>query len=127
MRTLVAVVAAVLIGVVALPFAFGVVMSELADVETEVADAVILAALFVGGGLLVGWLAGRRWRLAVICAWAPVLMGVYWLSVSLWSWLLFAALVPGSVVASLFGGFLGHRLAERRVREADSVRARPAA
>ncbi len=126
MRTIVAVLIATLSGLAAMPLIF----SDMPGVPV-LSRVVILAAIFILGGLLVGLIARHRWPLAAICAWSPLLMGLCGLLGQLGTgstlphWLEIVGFLLGPPLASLFGGFLGSRLRLRAKRGSRSEGPRP--
>lgn len=99
--------------------AFTFVFSDLAPGESVLLRVAIVVAVFGGGGFLVGWTAQGRWRLASVCAWTPIAMGVFMLSGKLQTgntppyWSAIFGFLFGPLLVSLFGGFLASRLRAR--------------
>ena len=74
------VAAAILLSLFVGFWAFAGLMGDLGPGESALGRVAYLSVVFVVGGLLVGLVAGRRWWLAGLCAWAPLVravLGVY--------------------------------------------------
>lgn len=71
-RWSVAAVAIALVGLLGLSAFF----SDLGPGETGFRRAVVVAIEYVVGGVVIGWTLRRRWYLAILEAWGPVLLGV---------------------------------------------------
>lgn len=93
------------------------VFTDVGPTSTPAARALACAALFLVGGLLIGFLnpRGRAWGLAVLAAWGPAVLG----AMGLWIWIrtpasgepglaLVFLLAPAGV--ALAGGWSGARV-----------------
>lgn len=114
-RTVSAVGLALLVGILALPFVF----SDPSLDESVAQRVVIIAGIFLVGGAFVGWMAGRRWPVSVLCAWTPFGMGLVMLfgkvtaegHVPYWSTI--GAFLLGPIALAVLGGYAGFRLVGR--------------
>ena len=132
MRTLSAVLVGVLIGLVSAALTH----SDAGLGELPAARVALVAALFVVGGLAIGWLARGSWGLAAVCAWFTTLVSVMALvgllggprsapTSGVWLPVLGFLLLP--YLLSLFGGFVGSRLVTHHLEHSGGMSDPPAA
>ena len=90
-RTVIGVLLALFVGVVAFPFVF----SDLGPGETVVRRVAVVGGIYFAGGVLSGAVAFRRWPVSGLCAWTAFLMGFFMLI---------------ALIVALIGGFVGYCL-----------------
>lgn len=114
-------VAAVILGVLGGILILSRVFSDIGRDESAVGQVVLLVSVTFLMSAGLGWLAARRWYLAVVLAWGAILMGAISLMVrtrrggSPMEWLLTSALLLGIPALSLLGGFTGDRVRRWRL------------
>lgn len=114
LRIVIAVALAVVVGVIALALLF----SDLGPEESMVQRIIILGGLFFAGGILVGGIAGRKWRVSALCAWSPVMLGLTGLighlpilrAMRFQFWIELAGLLLVPLGVALLGGYVGNWL-----------------
>lgn len=114
-RTIIAVVLAIVVGTLALPFVF----SDLGPDEGIALRMASAGSIFFFGGVLVGWVAIRRWLVSALCAWSPLGMGLMMLISKLTvqgggtSWAAITVFLVAPLAFSVIGGYIGYRFKGR--------------
>ena len=115
-RSVAAILVALLVGFGGLSLA----MSDLGPGENYAQRLGVSVLYFLVVGLIVGLIDRRRWPLASLAAWGPMLMGGFGLLSKVvgggefpyWPFVLVLLSLP--LACALFGGWLGSRLRRRR-------------
>lgn len=94
---------------------FGLFMGDLGQGETAVSRVALGAGLFLAAGLAVGLLTPRRWPMAALSAWAPLVRGAVGLVQGLAQgtepvYLDVLLLGFGAMLVALGGGWAGSRV-----------------
>ena len=110
-----AVIIALAVGVIGL----WAVFSDIGPKDSMAARWLMTSLVYAAGAMAVGFLVPRRWYLALLTAWGPLVLGLIGLTVKLINgrpvpyWRFLALTILGVPGAALLFGFLGRRVRGR--------------